>query len=124
MASGGEIQATDYKKLNDLDMGPYWDAKRIEKALCNIPGKDAKHVIGKCGRTLQRLQALSGMLFGVVDQSNVTPLVQIYSHHKGRNIVWHFLSCLQEEFHGVLGALERALGDLGQGLTGVGMVLH
>ena len=37
-----------------------------------------------------------------------TSLVQIYGHHERRDIVRHFLSCSQECFYGVLGALERA----------------
>ena len=90
---------------------PYWYAEEIEATRCIIPRGDAKHVIGKGGRTLQRLQALSGTLIGVVDCSNGTCIVHIYGRREGHNIVRHFLSCLQEEFYGVLGALERALGD-------------
>ena len=79
----------------------------------NNPWGDAKHLIGKGGRTLQCLQVLSGTLIGVVDQSNGNSLIQIYGRCEGRNIVRHFLSCLQEGFYGVLGVLERALGDSG-----------
>ena len=92
---------------------PYWCAEGIDAARCIIPRVDAKHVIGKGGRTLQRLQALSGTLIGVVDWSEDTSIVQIYGHREGHNIVRHFLSCLQEDFYGVLGALERALGVSG-----------
>ena len=51
-------------------------------------------------------QALSGTLIEVVDQPNGDFLIQIYDRHGGRNIVRHFLLCLQEGFYGVLGALE------------------
>ena len=66
-------------------------------------------------------QALSGTLIGVVDQPNGNSLIQIYDRHEERNIVRHFLLCFQEGFYGVLGALERALGDSGLGLMGPGM---
>ena len=62
---------------------------------------------------LPRLQALLGPLIGVVDQPNDNSLTQIYGRREGRNTVRHFLSCLQEGFYGVLGALEQALGDSG-----------
>ena len=101
------------KVLYPPEEEPYWDAEGIEAARCSIPRDDAKHVIGKGGRTLQRLQALSGTLIGVVDRSEQTSIVHIYGRREGQNIVRHFLACLQEEFYGVLGALERALGNSG-----------
>ena len=104
-----EVEST---RIEDEDELPYWYAEGIGAARCIIPRDDAKHVIGKGGRTLQRLQALSGTLIGVVDWSKDTSIVHIYGRREGQNIVQHFLSCLQEEFYGVLGALERALGDL------------
>ena len=70
-------------------------------------------MIGKDGRTLQRLQALSGTLIGVVDQPSGNSLVQIYGRREGQNIVRHLLSCLQEGFYGVLGALERVFSVSG-----------
>ena len=76
-------------------------------------GTTLKHVIGKGGRTLQRLHALSRTLIGVVDWSEETSILHIYSRREGQNIVRHFLSCLQEEFYGVWGEIERALGDSG-----------
>ena len=76
-------------------------------------GDDTTHVIGNGGRTLQRLQALSGTLIGVVDWSEDTSKVHIYGRREGQNIVRHFLSRLKEEFYGVLGMLEYALGDSG-----------
>ena len=109
----GWLLEVESEKLNDPEQGPFWYAEGIEIAMCTIPGGDAKHVIGKSGRTLQRLQALSRTLIGVVDQSTGNSLIQIYGRREGRNIVRHFLSCLQEGFYGVLGALERALADSG-----------
>ena len=82
-------------------------------AFCTIPGGDAKHVIGKDGRTLQRLQVLSGTLIGVVNQPSGNSLVQIYGRREGQNIVRNFLSCLQEGFYGVLGVLEHVFGVSG-----------
>ena len=78
-----------------------------------IPEAEAKHVIGKGGRMLQHLQALSGTLPGVVDWSEGTSAVRRYGRHEGRNIARHFLSYLQEGCYGVLGALQRVLGDSG-----------
>ena len=109
----GWLLEVDCKKITDSEEGPFWYAEGIEIAFSTIPGGDAKHVIGKDGRTLQRLQALLGTLIGVVDQPSGNSLVQIYGRREGQNIVRHFLSCLQEGFYGVLGALERVFSVSG-----------
>ena len=109
----GWLLEVDCKKITDPEEGPFWYAEGIEIAFCTIPGGDAKHVIGKDGCTLQRLQALLGTLIGVVDQPSGNSLVQIYGRREGQNIVRHFLSCLQEGFYGVLGALERVFSVSG-----------
>ena len=59
-----ELKTTLIKEEEEV---PYWYAEGIGAARFFIPRDDAKHVIGKGGRTLQRLQALSGTLVGVVD---------------------------------------------------------
>ena len=84
------------KAFYPSDEVPYWYAEEIEAAHCSIPRDDAKHVIGKGGRTLQRLQALLGTLIGVVDWSEETSIVHIYCHREGQNTMRHFLACLQE----------------------------
>ena len=99
----------------------YWYAEGIDTARCIIPRDDAKHLIGKGGHTFQLLRALSGTLIGVVDWSEGISIVHIYGRREGHNIVRNFLSCLQEDFYGVLGVLERALGVSGWGLLVAGM---
>ena len=87
-----EVEST---RIEDEDELPYWYAEGVGAARCIIPRDDAKHVIGKDGRNLQRLQALLGTLIGVVDWSKDTSIVHIYGRREGQNIVRHFLSCLQ-----------------------------
>ena len=99
--------------IDDPEEDTCWCAEGIDRTICIIRGEDTKHAIGKSGRTLQRLQPLSGTFIGGVDLSNETSQMQIYGRCKGRNIVNHFLSCLHEGFYVVLGTLERALGASG-----------
>ena len=49
------------KVIGPFEEEPYWYAKEIETSSCIILRDDAKHMIGKGGHTLQRLQAISGM---------------------------------------------------------------
>ena len=62
---------------------------------------------------MQRLQVLSRTLIGVVNKPNGASIVGVYVRCEGQYTIRHFLSFLQEDFYGVLGAFERALGDSG-----------
>ena len=61
-----EVESTGIEEEEEL---LYWYTEGIGAARCIILRDDAKHVIGKGCRTLQRLQALLGILIGVVDWS-------------------------------------------------------
>ena len=85
-------------RIEEEDEVPYWSAEGIDAPHCIILRDYAKHVTGKSGCALQCLQAISGTLIGVVDWSKDTSTVHIYGRHEGQYNLWHFLSCLQEDF--------------------------
>ena len=72
-----------------------------------------KHFIGKGGRHLKRLEALSGTFIGVFDSVKGGADVHIYGPREGIAMVQHVLACMDDEFYTVLSSLERALGSLG-----------
>lgn len=78
-----------------------------------IPCDAIKHFIGKCGRYLRRLEALSGAFIGVVDSVKYGADAYIYGPREGVAMLLHVFACTHEGFYTVLSSLEWAFMSLG-----------